>query len=418
MMALLESLAESYRASAAGSGAATRDFLIDYEKLLQRAGMDDGDARELAESFLRQCEAESSGVFQVDRDRVTRRGLRVRLRLDGGEEWLFARVGRDSPSDLRAAMARFFEEAAACRVPEDWQSRWKNWFRLLARQVLSGASVAPFRQDDPAGNALLLKALKGIMHWNEPTTVRYASAAMLGDSKLLQSLESRLTIALEAITGDGTLEARGILPKPRQVAVHGPLRIVLPGGTIDLSAFPSPVWLADGNITTAKAWVSDARFCLTVENEDVFFELAKSCPDILLVQTSYPGSGTRHLLRALPPDLPIYHFGDSDPAGYDILRDLREKTGRPIQPILMSFRPFAQAAPLSTAEIALCHRLLENDRMADAATDLNAILDAGTKGDFEQESIPLLLVREKLDRVREFAKASKLNYHPVRKMPS
>ena len=396
MIALLESLAESFRASAAGAGSTARDFLLDYEKLLQHAGMDDGDARELAEVFLRECEAGSGGRFVVERDRVTRRGLRVRLRRDGGESWLFERIGRDSPSALRDAMARFFENAATAGVPTPWRASWDNWFRQLAQSASAGASVAPFRADDPTGNNRLLKAMMAILHWNEPTTIRYASASIFGDSKLLQSLETRLAAALLAITGDSSLEARGILPKPRLVAVHGPLRIDLPGGQLDLAGLPAPIWLADGNISAATSISSDARFCLTIENEDVFFELAKACPDILLVQTSYPGAGTRRLLRALPPGLPIHHFGDSDPAGFDILRDLREKVGRPIHPVLMDFRPSEEATPLSSDETALCCRLLDNPLMADVAADLRAILQAGSKGDFEQESLPLATVLSSL----------------------
>ena len=266
---LLETLAESFRTSAAGSGAAARDFLIDYEKLLQRAGMHDGDARELAETFLRDCEIESHGRLQVERDRVTRRGLRLRLRREGGEDWLFARIGWESPSAQRAAMERFFQDAAASIVPPPWQSAWETWFRKLAEKAAAGAPVPPFRIDDPEGNALLLKALAGVLSWNEPTTIRYASAALLGDSKLLQTLDVRLAIALEAITGDASLEARGIFPKPRLVAVSGPLGIGYPGARVDLSALPAPVWLAEGNITAATAVDSKARFCLTVENEDV-----------------------------------------------------------------------------------------------------------------------------------------------------
>jgi hypothetical protein len=388
-ISLLDSLAESFRASAAGSGSATRDFLIDYEKLLKLSRADDGDAREVAEAFLRECEVESKGILQVERDRVTRRGLRVRLRKDGGEEWLFARLDRTSPSALRASTARFFEEAAHREVPADWQSSWESWFHFLAGQALSGASVAPFRHEDPAGNALLLKALDGVLRWNTPTTIRYASSALLGDSKLLQSLEAPLATALEAITGDASLEARKILPKPRQVAVHGPLVLSFPGRTVNLKGLPAPVWLSDVNITMASALNTEARFCLTVENEDVFFELAKSCPEVLLVQTSYPGAGTRRLLRALPSDLPFFHFGDTDPAGFDILRDLREKTGRSITPLLMDFRPAEGAPVLTLDEIALCQRLLENPLLRDVVSPLQAMLHAGTKGDFEQESIPL-----------------------------
>jgi hypothetical protein len=41
------------------------------------------------------------------------------------------------------------------------------------------------------------------------------------------------------------------------------------------------------------------------------------------------------LLKALPDGLEWWHFGDSDPAGFEILRVLREKTGRDFRPLHM-----------------------------------------------------------------------------------
>lgn len=403
VISLLESLAESFCASAAGSGSAIRDFLMDYEKLLQRAGAHDGDARELAEAALCIWEAESDGRLRVERDRVTRRGLRVRLRQQGGEDWLFGRLGRDSPSLVRASLVRFFTEAAAAAVPDRWQTTWENWFLSLAAKASMGVPVPPFRRADPQGNTQLLNALIGVLSWGEPTTIRYASAALLGDSKLLQSLETRIGMALEAITGDASLEARGIFPKPRRVGVYGPLRIGDADACIDLGRFSAPIWLAEGNLLTATALHSEAQLCLTVENEDVFFELAKARADILLVSTSYPGAGTRHLLHLLPSSLPVYHFGDSDPAGFDILRDLREKSGRVILPVLMNFRPNPNAVPLSEEELSICHRLLEYSLMEDVAPALVAMLQSGTKGDYEQESLPLRRVLDELDRLCKLA---------------
>jgi hypothetical protein len=71
-----------------------------------------------------------------------------------------------------------------------------------------------------------------------------------------------------------------------------------------------------------------ARRCLTVENETSFHELAKLHSGVLLIQTSYPGSGALALPRRLSPVQEFWHFGDSDEAGFDIPRVLIEKSGR------------------------------------------------------------------------------------------
>lgn len=79
-----------------------------------------------------------------------------------------------------------------------------------------------------------------------------------------------------------------------------------------------------------------ARRCLKVENETSFYELAKLRSGELLVQTSDPGSGTLALLQRLPAALEFWHFRDSDKAGFEILRVLREKSSRAIQPLQMA----------------------------------------------------------------------------------
>jgi hypothetical protein len=74
--------------------------------------------------------------------------------------------------------------------------------------------------------------------------------------------------------------------------------------------------------------------------------LAKLQSSELLVQTSYPGSGTLKLLQRLPSEIEYWHFGDSDEAGFDILRVLRELSGCDFRPLHMQKGriPFEQEA--------------------------------------------------------------------------
>jgi hypothetical protein len=137
---------------------------------------------------------------------------------------------------------------------------------------------------------------------------------------------------------------------------------------------------------------------LTVENEDVILEQAKLNPGILLVQTSFPGSGVRRLFDLLQPELTCLHFGDTDPAGFDILRDLREKSGRQIQPLLMEPRPSADPSIFGDQERQTLQRVIESPAMADLHSMLETYLAAGNKGDFEQERIPISRVLEELER--------------------
>src|SRR6185503_17551568 len=101
------------------------------------------------------------------------------------------------------------------------------------------------------------------------------------------------------------------------------------------------------------------------------------------------------------PDLPCFHFGDTDPAGFDILRDLREKTGRRFEPLLMNFRNHPDALPLTEEERRDLARLLASPTIGDVHDALDAISQAGTKGNFEQESVPLEHVLEAIRRAKK-----------------
>ena len=390
MNASIHALAAIYRQSSPAKSGALKDYTIDWEKFLRSAGFHDGDARELAEQELLVAERAAGGLLVIDRHPRTGAKQVIRLKREGGEAWLFAAVGSPSPAEERETLGKFFEGAAAISVqPVDG---WRAWCEGLASRAREGASVAPFRRDDPAGNRSLLEALAGVLDWREESLVRYASAVICRDSKALENLRPRLLAALREITGreDVSLEDYGISNKPRSVMIHGPLVLELPEGRIDFGLLAGPVSVSAIDLAAAKSVGCRARLCLTVENESVFLELAKRRTGVLLVQTSFPGAATRLLFERLPAGLECRHFGDSDPAGFDVLRDLREKTCREFRPVMMRFRPMAGAAALTEEERKVIGRLLACDSMTDVHGELRAMQAAGTKGDFEQESVGLV----------------------------
>lgn len=391
MKDILHELAKLYQRSTAGRKGASKDFTTDYETFLRRSGCADGDEREIAEKELLAAEAQSGGLFRIDRN--PRSGMKIRLRLahEDGEAWLFAQTDETSPSEDREQLAAFFESISNASVPDSWIAPWHQWFSRLAIHARNGEAIQPFRREDPDGNAEIITALIGVLNWQGPSLVRYASTHICGDSKRLQALEPRLCIALSEITGHSNFESFGIFHKPRSITFHGPLSLPIGETTVDFSDFPAPVTLSEGNFNHTRTISTLAPLCLTVENEDVFHELAATNPGILLIQTSFPGSAALGLIKRLPSNLPFYHFGDSDPAGSDILRDLREKSGRNVSPLLMDYRKTsdAQSNPLSNQELRTIKRLLNMDILGDIHPQLEKALESGTKGSFEQEAIPI-----------------------------
>jgi hypothetical protein len=179
----------------------------------------------------------------------------------------------------------------------------------------------------------------------------------------------------------------GLLKTPRFVLIHGPLRLTTRQGVLDLGWLDGPVRLSDTDLTQALEITTSASRCLCVENETTFHELAKLQSGTLLIQSSYPGCGTLALYSRLPAALPCWHFGDSDPAGFDILRDLRSRTGREIRPLHMTYRAREDSPDLSDVERSALARLLADPLLEDVHPVLRSLLEAGSKGCFEQESL-------------------------------
>lgn len=387
----LKVFADRYRASQAGrTGVSSGDFTLDYMKLLKAAGAESAAARSDAEERLRMASSQSQGRLKLDTHSRDERLIHiVRLSREGGEEWLFRHLRESSPTEQRRQLADLFESFEAAPVPPGWKNAWSDWCLKLVQYALDGSPVTPFTRDDLAGNRELLTVILRMLGWQGESLIRFASCTICGDSKRLGQLRPRLESAIRQLTEDRiqSLEDLGLMEKPRQVSFHGPLRLELPGGMLNLGLLHAPAFISETDIHRAIAIHCDASRVLTVENETSFLELAKLKGDTLLIQTSYPGRAVLALLALLPSHLPIHHFGDTDPAGFDILRDLRERSGRTIQPLHMRYRPSEHSETLLQSDLQTIDRLLVNPHMADCHPALQAMRNSGTKGDFEQESL-------------------------------
>lgn len=390
---VLEALARRYHASKQGrTGTGVRDFLVDYPDLLKLAGCTDGDSRAQAEKeLIAASELPDSKLVLERHPRDPSITWQVRLLSDGGERWLFDLLGKPTPAALRAQWTAFFHSAAEdlSDLPALWQQRWHHWCAALANAAQQGQSIVPFSFNNQDSAAELLGILKGVLNWQGPTLLRVASCALCGDSKQLERMAPRLGQALDQLTGGQctNLADMGLTETPRSVLLHGPLQIHTATGVVDLGPLKEASRIAAADIEGAIALATSATRCLSVENETTFHQLARLQSGVLLIHTSYPGSGVLQLFERLPAALECWHFGDTDPAGFDILRDLRARVARPIQPLHMDFRENEDSPSLSPQEIRLIERLLASPQLADVRENLAALRSAGRKGRFEQESL-------------------------------
>jgi hypothetical protein len=237
---------------------------------------------------------------------------------------------------------------------------------------------------------MLLDLLPRLLAWGGESYLRFASCVLCGDSKSLERLAGRIGAALSRITAGAfsTLADLGIVEKPRSVMLHGPLRLELDGRWLDLGLLRGVARIAAIEFERASRVECSARRCVSVENETTLHELAKLGGGDLLIGTSFLGSGTRRLLGRLPDTMEFWHFGDSDPAGFAVLADLRERAGRRVASLHMSWRVAPRRIPLSAAERQLAERLLASIHLEESEKAvLRQQLHIDDKGAFEQETL-------------------------------
>lgn len=385
---ILRYLAERYERSKSGrTGESKAPLTFDYEEFLADAGCATGEKRVVAEQEL--SRADRAGILQ----RVAHRRdphLFLRLRFSSqSEPQLYALIGQPPPRTRREALAAQFSVAATANLPDRWQTKWRAWCERMAGAARTGGSIAPLSREDTAETAELLTLLPRLLAWEGESLIRFVSCVLCGDSKRLGELSGKIGRILADLS-DGEisgLEALGILETPRTVLLHGPVRLCRGGQWVELNVFAGPVRLSEDDIMQAEAVDTTATRCLTVENETTFHELAKLRSGVLLICTSFPGSATRAFLQRLPGALEFWHFGDTDPAGYEVLRDLRERTSKPFKGFHMQFRGDPDSPVLTAGEKRTLQRLADCPLMREERDALRAILSAGHKGRFEQESL-------------------------------
>ena len=368
--------------------ASVQPFRRDWEQLLEDAGIRSAEDQQTA---LREAQ-QISKLLLIPRKRNPRFIDKIIVPLES-EVWLHEQFGTQPGTAAQQQaldVVRTWSVKMHPLLPEAWSE--------LCRQLEAAFSIPkvlePFRWLEPSRVDELLNLLFQITshEWPAGMLIRTASTHLGYHSKYLEEQQSFLERALEVLFGRETpLEAVGIQTSNSTLHYCGPLILYFEDQVKPLDLrFESTLSVAELEQTTHIT--TTAQRLLTVENrKTTFLQLARADAQrsTLIVATSFPTQAVKLLLQKLPPDLPHYHFGDTDPSGWDILRRLREMAGAPVQPLHMAWRPSAPSPPLTQRDHQIIERLLADPRMADCHATLQAMRDSGTKGDFEQESLGL-----------------------------
>lgn len=226
-------------------------------------------------------------------------------------------------------------------------------------------------------------------------------ARFLNDSKALRSgrLRTMLCRWLAAVADEGeaddiqVLARFGVVDNPTSIKVtlFGDLRYRCDGRELDwpcrLHAAGESVTLSLDNLDA----ITDADFggsktIVTCENETPFNRLIREKCQLPVIYTAgFPNAAVRNLIRKLPPDTRLLHWGDSDLAGYRIAHILSRL--RPLslwRCTVEDLRRHEHALkPLAHADGNAIHRFLESKPDVPFASEL---LFTAEHGWLEQES--------------------------------
>ncbi|MDB6071471.1 MAG: hypothetical protein JWL81_2642 [Verrucomicrobiales bacterium] len=306
--------------------------------------------------------------------------------------------GLPEPGEMRARAVAAVREASA-RVHPVLPELWSAW----TGELLEDPGLENPRRFMPWHRPELVRELLGWVfgltarEWGPGTLVRDAEVALGLPTKTLEKRRGLVESALsrffqqEGRMGMGALN----LAWTHSVAgIHGPLKLILPNGEAEPGRHLHGVlYLSAEDLERAVSIHTDAAYILTVENTKVSFRDAAAANSArspaargLVVASSFPTRAVRLLLEKLPADLPHYHFGDTDAAGYSILAKLRSvHPARSVQPWLMEWREAPSSPPLTLYDRRTAAALLAEPAMADFHPDLQRMLQSERKGNFEQE---------------------------------
>lgn len=367
--------------------AAVRPFRRDWEGLLDDAGVKSAEDRQTA-----QREAENSPLKLIPFKTKPRFIDKIEVPLES-EAWLHNHFGTQTGADAQAKALAVVRRWAA--QPHPLLSEiWSALCNRLETEFAIPRVVEPFRwlESECVDELLALLFQLTAREWSEGTLIRDASTRLGHGSKHLESQQSFIERGLEQLFGrESPLESLGIQTSNSVLHFSGPLTLHFADGTThvtDALRFESTLSVAE--IERAARITTTAGRLLTVENrKTTFLQLARADArrTTLIVATSFPTQAVRRLLEKLPPELPHFHFGDTDPAGFHILQKLRQATPRSVLPFHMGHRPKADSPVHTKNERRTVEQMISDPTMSDCHAPLRSLLLAGQRGDFEQETL-------------------------------
>lgn len=224
-----------------------------------------------------------------------------------------------------------------------------SFAEYLLKRLEEHKSVKEFIQlEDIEGTRQLLDTVQTIEQNKTPLYIREFSVIHFRDSKAFEKMESSVGHVFRKFKADcgesgneEILAEYEIYHTPNYVYLKGNACIAVGEERIDLSALKQGLGISGDDIGSVRFFDdTKVKQVITVENLTTYFRWSEE-KSLLVYLGGYHNSIRRVLLQEIYscyPDAAYYHFGDIDAGGFEIYRDLREKTGIPFKMYQMDLK--------------------------------------------------------------------------------
>lgn len=216
----------------------------------------------------------------------------------------------------------------------------REFVEYLLERIKQHQSVKEFiRIDDWEETVRLLDTIQRIEKNNRQLYLREFSIMVLNDSKAFEHMGSKIAGIFKRFKPEcQDMELAEILADydiyhtPNYVYLKGDATISFGTEKIDLTSMKQGIGISGEDISRVKLdSVKKIQKVITIENLTTFFRWREK-NSLIIYLGGYHNAVRRSLLQEIYSSIPeksYYHFGDIDAGGFEIYRDLRERTGIP-----------------------------------------------------------------------------------------
>lgn len=370
-----------------------RPFPRNWDDLLDSAGIHSAEDRQTALREARKEETRQHLKLYSIRGRP-HLIQKIELPIEA-ESWLLRMFDQKSSAQNLDASLQVLQEAKSM-AHQRFPVLWQKWCLSVEEKFLSGKNARPLYWSSPDN----VKAMLALIY--QLTSNEYEPGILIREVSVSLGLSSkdleRQRLGVEACLSQMferpmPLQALGIVLTDSRTSIAGILTLhYVDGSEQKITELKAIYSLSLDDLNRAHSVSTPATRLLTVENSKTTLRrLAMSNLDgtTLLAACAYPTEALQRLMALLPNDMPMYHFGDTDAAGFQILAKLRESTPRIVHPFLMHRRIALDSHPLSEYDLSILPRLLEEPTLKDVTEEIQSIWASQCKGNFEQETYGL-----------------------------